>query len=134
MKVDGSCHCGNLAFEAVVDDGKVVICNCTDCQMLSGSAFRTIAFGPDSSFNLLRGEMRTYVKTAESGNRREQTFCPECGSPVYSATPGDGPKLLGFRVGVLRQRDQLIPRKQIWCRSAQGWIRNLGAIPHIDEQ
>lgn len=134
MKVNGACHCGNLRSEAEVDEGKVIICNCTDCQILSGSAFRTVAFGPDSAFRLTQGKMKIYVKTGESGNKREQTFCPECGSPVYSTSPGEGPKLLGYRVGVLQQRDILKPKKQIWCRSAQDWTGDIGSLPKIEKQ
>ena len=40
MKVDGRCLCGYLAYEAEVDPDSTLICNCTDCQVLSGSAFR----------------------------------------------------------------------------------------------
>jgi hypothetical protein len=121
-------------FKAEVDESKVVVCHCADCQTLSGTAFRTVAFAPDSSFELLSGEMKVYVKTAESGNKREQTFCPECGSPVYSTSPGDGPKLLGLRVGTIRQRDRLKPSKQIWCGSAQDWIGELESAPKVDKQ
>jgi hypothetical protein len=134
MKIDGACHCGNVAFEAEIDADKVIVCHCSDCQTLSGSAFRTIAFAQDSSFRLLRGEMKVYVKTGESGNKREQTFCPECGSPVYSTSPRDGPKLLGLRVGTIQQRNSLKPSKQIWCRSAQDWLGVLASIPRVGKQ
>lgn len=134
MKVDGACHCGNISFKVEIDEGKVIICHCTDCQTLSGAAFRTVAFAPDSSFELLTGEMKLYVKTAENGNQREQTFCPECGSPIYSTSPGEGPKLLGIRAGTIRQRDTLKPVKQYWSRSAQDWLGELDSIPKIEKQ
>ena len=44
MKVDGGCHCGNITYRAEIDPDKVLICHCTDCQTLSGSAYRTVAF------------------------------------------------------------------------------------------
>ena len=84
MKVDGRCHCGHIAYEAEVDPGKVVICHCTDCQTLSGSAFRTVVPTNEGTFKLLSGEPKVYVKTGESGNKRVQTFCPDCGTPIYS--------------------------------------------------
>jgi hypothetical protein len=40
MKIDGHCHCGRISFEAEVDPNAVTICHCTDCQTLTGSAFR----------------------------------------------------------------------------------------------
>ena len=134
MKIEGTCHCGTITFKAEFDLGKVIICHCTDCQTLSGSVFRTIEFVPDSSFRLLSGEMKLYVKTADSGNKREQTFCPECASPICSTSIGKGPKLLGIRVGIIRQRDQLKPVKQVWSRSARDWLAELVSIPSIEKQ
>ena len=90
MKVDGSCHCGKIRFEAEVDPGKVVICHCTDCQTLSGTVFRTVVPAIEGTFRILSGTPKVYVKTGESGNKREQTFCPDCGTPIYSATVGGG--------------------------------------------
>ena len=41
MKVSGRCYCGQISFEAEIEPDKVRVCHCTDCQTLSGSAFRT---------------------------------------------------------------------------------------------
>jgi hypothetical protein len=128
MKIDGRCHCGNITFEADVDPATVVICHCTDCQTLSGSAFRTVVPTTGGSFRLLSGTPKTYVKTGESGNKREQTFCAECGTPIYSGPIGDGARVVSLRVGTIRQRDQMIPTDQYWFRSAQVWLK---ALPNL---
>ena len=36
MKVDGACHCGELAYEAEIDPERIGVCHCVDCQILSG--------------------------------------------------------------------------------------------------
>ena len=82
MKIDGGCHCGNITYEADIDPDKVVICHCTDCQTLSGSAFRTVALSREGTFKLRSGEPKIYLKTAQSGAKRQQSFCPECGTPI----------------------------------------------------
>jgi hypothetical protein len=47
-------------------------------------------FGPGATFKMT-GQPSLYLKTtADSGNPRLQAFCPRCGSPIYSTTPGDG--------------------------------------------
>ncbi|MBS1270380.1 MAG: hypothetical protein MAG794_01335 [Gammaproteobacteria bacterium] len=99
VKIDGACHCGYITYEAEIDLDNVGICHCTDCQTLSGSAFRTIALTREGTFKLLSGELKTYIKTGESGNQRPQSFCPECGSPIYSTSVGDGPKIHCIRAG-----------------------------------
>lgn len=128
MMIDGGCHCGTLKYQAEVEPEDVIVCHCTDCQTLSGSAFRTVVFAPDESFRFLAGEPKIYVKTADSGARRAQAFCPECGTQIYSTSVGDGPKSLGLRVGTARQRAELRPIKQYWCSSALDWVTDLGAI------
>ena len=89
MKIDGRCHCGFISYEAEADPEKTLICHCTDCQTLSGSAFRTVALTRENTFRLLSGEPKTYIKTGESGTRRIQAFCPHCGTPIYSAPAGE---------------------------------------------
>ena len=64
LRVDGSCHCGAIAFEAEIDPDQVRVCHCTDCQQLSGTSFRVVAPCPEEQFRMLRGTPRIYVKTA----------------------------------------------------------------------
>jgi len=139
MKVTGHCYCTAIKYEAELDPRDVVICHCTDCQSLSGSAFRTVAFAPEHSFRLLQGKPTVFIKTADSGNKREQTFCPTCGSPLYSRAAdqpiateapeaGQPVRMLGIRVGTLDQRGELTPRTQYYCRSAQPWALTMSAL------
>ena len=134
MKIDGGCHCGFITYEAEVDPEGTTICHCTDCQTMSGSAFRTVVRAPESGFKILSGEPAVYVKTAESGNKRAQAFCPRCGSPIYATSVGDGPKIYGLRAGTARQRDQLVPKTQIWTRSRQSWAADIGSVRAVDKQ
>ena len=135
MKVDGGCMCGAIKIEAEANAENTQICHCTDCQTSSGTAFRVSV--PVSGATLrLTGKPATYLKTtADSGKPRLQAFCGQCGSPIYSTTPGDGvqPSYM-LRVGVLRQRDQFVPRKQIWWRSARNWVTALGGVPQFEKQ
>jgi len=121
MKIDGACHCGAIRYEAEIDPAKVMICHCTDCQTLSGSVFRTVAPAAAKDFRLLKGSPRIYMKNAESGNKRQQAFCGDCGTPIYSAAEKDTP-VYSLRVGSIRQREQLVPKEQAWRRSALKWL------------
>ena len=134
MKVDGQCLCGFLTYEADVDETSVTICNCTDCQTHSGSAFRVTVPAQEDTFKLLSGEPKIYVKVAQSGNKRALAFCPECGTPIYSRSADGKRGFFGLRVGALRQRGLLIPSEQIWGRSAQRWTENISAIAKSDSE
>lgn len=134
MRIDGSCHCGAIAYTAEVDPETVEICHCTDCQALSGSAFRTVVPVAEDDFTLTAGEPKVYIKTADSGAQRVQTFCSNCGSPIYSTSVGEGPKVFGIRVGTARQRDDLVPKSQFWARSAQHWVADLDTVRRVEKQ
>ena len=64
MKISGGCHCGKISYSADADPRKSLICHCSDCQVMSGSVFRTIIFVPDHEFNLEKGELKNYIKIA----------------------------------------------------------------------
>jgi hypothetical protein len=135
MRIDGACHCGAIKVEGEADPEKTQICHCTDCQTGTGSAFRISIPVPGSSLKMT-GQPTTYVKTtADSGKPRLQAFCGKCGSPIYSTTVGEGVQpSYTVRVGILRQRDQLAPRRQQWFRSARAWITELGSVPKSETQ
>ena len=133
MQVQGGCHCGYITYEANIDPDTTSICHCTDCQTLSGSAYRTNVRTTKGAFKLLTGQPKIYVKTAESGTQRAQAFCPECGSPIYATSVID-PQIYGLRVGSIRQRAELRPKSQGWCRSAQGWVTDLSSLPQSAKQ
>jgi len=135
MKINGACHCGTITIEGEADPEKTQICHCTDCQTGTGSAFRVSVPVSGATFRMT-GEPATYLKTtADSGNPRMQAFCPRCGSPIYSTTPGDGvQQSYTVRVGILRQREQFQPKKQNWFRSALPWVTSLGGITRNEKQ
>jgi hypothetical protein len=133
MKVEGRCHCGQITFEADIDPEGIRICHCTDCQTLSGSAYRVNVQTPAESFVLLSGQPKIYIKTAESGNKRAHAFCPNCGTPIYAAAPHDTQTYV-LRVGTLKQRAELQPNRQIWFRSALPWSTDIREVEQIERQ
>ena len=129
MHVHGGCHCGYITYEAEIDPDAVRICHCTDCQTLTGSAYRVNVQSRKQDFKLLSGKPKLYVKTAESGTKRAHGFCPECGTPIYSTANVADPDNYGLRVGTIRERAQLPPKKRGWCRSALDWSINIESLP-----
>ena len=132
MKIDGHCHCGYVSFQAEADPETTTICNCTDCQTMSGAPLRAVIITQPGTFLLLSGKPTEYRKTGDSGAIRAQGFCPHCGTALYSTADSGEPKAYAVRVGVLRQRTELVPRRQGFVRSQQSWVNDIASIPKFD--
>ena len=108
---------------------QVSICHCTDCQMLTGSPYRVTVTTSRDRLQLTGNPPKVYAKTGDNGRRRFQSFCSQCGSPLFTTGEGAEAEEWGIRWGTIRQRHQLTPKRQIWCRSAQPWIHTIGLLP-----
>lgn len=128
MQIDGRCHCGRVTYVADVDRGTVSVCHCTDCQVLSGSPWRASIEAAASGFRFTGAEPRVYMKTAASGRKRQQAFCADCGTPIYSAAEHD-PKSFNLRLGAIVQRAQLTPDVQHWASSKIDWATDIHDLP-----
>ncbi|WP_309142356.1 GFA family protein [Bradyrhizobium sp. sGM-13] len=132
MRIEGGCHCGRISYDAEINPDYVVICHCTDCQTISGAPYRASVPVKTENFKL-SGQPKTYVKTAASGNKRVLAFCADCGSAIYS-TSLENRLVFNLRLGGVKQRAQLTPKYQGWCRSALPWAMDIGHIPQIPDQ
>tara|TARA_B110001469_G_C9489194_1_gene244865 strand:+ start:313 stop:711 length:399 start_codon:yes stop_codon:yes gene_type:complete len=129
MEINGSCHCGKIIFESIIDPMKVRICHCIDCQKLSGTAFRVTVMSEPDGVIFTKGKAKEYIKIAGNGNRRAQGFCQHCGSSLYATTEETSNRIYGIRVGTLEQRHELTPCFQTWQCSAVPWLKNINSLP-----
>lgn len=132
MNITGSCHCGEINFEANINPNNVLICHCSDCQKLSGTAFRTVVVSEPNGMTFLKGQPKEYIKVAESGNQRAQGFCEHCGSALYATAVDKSNRVYGIRVGTVDQRNELIPHSHIWHRSSVPWLDQINTL-HVFE-
>ena len=105
-----------------------MICHCSDCQALSATAFRVNVPAKAADFRLLQGKPKEYVKVGDSGARRAQGFCENCGSQLYATAAEEPRAAYMLRTGAIEERHDLAPKQQSWRRSALKW---LGDWPHI---
>jgi len=120
MTIAGGCLCGQLRYEIAAEKPILArICWCRDCQYTgagSGTAnaiFRKVGL-------TMTGERAVFTSKADSGATMHRSFCPRCGTPVFSeAEPR--PELIVVRVGTLDDPEIGKPVGTIWTRSAPSW-------------
>jgi len=88
-----------------------------DCQIVGGSAFQYTTRVAHKDFYLTSGELTAYFKIAESGNRRNMSFCG-CYAAMIHTGNTDDTELLSLRVGGCEQTHELEPQSQICFQSS----------------
>ena len=68
----------------------------------------------------MEGTLAEYRSVADSGNHMTRSFCPTCGTHMFSASE-ERPHLVVIRVGTLDDPEMGAPRDAIWADSAPSW-------------
>ena len=76
MKIDGQCHCGSITYEADVDPDEIYVCHCTDCQAVSGTAFRWAVPVPEGTSSSLLANPRPTPRWLKAARRATNYSVP----------------------------------------------------------
>ncbi|WP_084399728.1 GFA family protein [Henriciella aquimarina] len=120
MSRTGQCLCGQVSYQLDGDPIVTAVCHCKNCQRQAGSAFSVIVLVHESALDV-RGDLRTYEDTADSGAKLERKFCPICGSAMFSVQPSS-PGTIIIKAGTFDDVNWLKPVAHVWCASAQPWV------------
>ena len=95
MKYEGSCHCGQVAFEVEGDIDGALSCNCSMCQRRGSLLW----FVPRDRLQLKTPEHASVVYTFNK-HMIQHRFCPTCGIHPY----GEGTDPKGNRMAAVNIR------------------------------
>jgi hypothetical protein len=116
-----ACACGRLRVAALGEPEFVVACHCIACQRRTGSPFGVGAYYPRDRIGSVEGEVKTFTRTADSGRKLTNHFCPNCGTPVYW-TLEMRPNHMGIALGCFTEPHFARPSRTIWTEHQHDWI------------
>jgi len=122
--VTGGCLCGAVRYQSRGEVGTAGFCHCTDCRRISGSAFGVSVRLAASGFQITSGQPKAFTKFSDSGQLVTRYFCPDCGAPLYTASPRH-PDIYFIKAGSLDDPSLVKPDREAWTRSRVPW----SAIP-----
>lgn len=123
-----ACSCGQLTASATGDPVRISICHCLACQRRTGSAFAYQARFPKDNVTTA-GSSTIYVRIAESGNKANFHFCPQCGATVYyelEAFPG----FISIPIGGFADPSFPAPWISIYEERKHAWVGLPEAMEH----
>jgi hypothetical protein len=123
----GGCTCGAIRYVCAHAPIAMLNCHCGDCQRSSGAPFASgvIVMVSDTG---ITGTPKTFSVRAASGSLAVRSFCPACGTPLF--TRGEtAPGFMSIRFSTLDDQTSFRPMLDIWTSSAQPWVCFNRGIP-----
>ena len=126
-RISGRCACGAIKYTTAADPKFTLICQCRQCQRISGSG-HAAQFAVSVEETSIDGEVKFYDQVAESGNTVSSGFCSNCGSPVLKKTT-KVPELFFFHAATMDSPSTFKPQVVVYEESKQPWDHVDPAIP-----
>ena len=127
----GSCQCGQVRYETTEPALVSLVCHCKDCQKLSASAYSTTLTYRAEAL-IVTGELKRWVRIAESGTPNAAYFCPECGNRIFHENPDD-PALRRLKPGTLDSDSIPAPEIHVWVSRKQPWVEIPPGMPIFEK-
>jgi hypothetical protein len=88
-KIQGGCLCGAIRYQSESKPQRMVASDCRHCQKHAGAAIAVSVGIPERTLRV-RGLMPSvYEDIRPSGSVILRSFCPDCGTPLFTETDGE---------------------------------------------
>ena len=120
-----SCLCGANVISWDVEPALKFRCHCIDERKLTGAAFALNIIIPLESPKVLKGELKVWGKTVNSGNMMYNHSCGQCGSLLYRHSTGY-PGVFTVKAGCIDSEEDpsttFVPDIEIFTRSRVPYV------------
>ena len=118
--VEGGCQCGAVRYRLNGAPVGVYACHCKDCQRFSGTTHSISMMVKATDVEMIKGELVSFDKAADSGRVVRMHGCIDCGTKVWNE-PLSSPGTLNIKPGTLDDMSWAKPVGHIWTDSAVAW-------------
>ena len=132
MSIQGGCLCRAVRYESRAAPIITRVCWCRVCQYVAAGSGTVNVFFQTESLSI-QGTTQDYRSIADSGNVIHRRFCPQCGTPLFTAAEAR-PHLIGVRAGTLDDPNLVQPAITIWTASAPRWACIAESLPRVGRQ
>ncbi len=127
-----TCCCGQLRVVCDGEPERVRLCNCTECQRRTGSAYGVNAYFSRTHVKI-EGRSKPFRRSSDAGRWVETHFCPECGSTVYWHLEQMS-DIIGVAAGAFTDPTFPAPKGANWTENKYHWVPLPNGIPTHSKQ
>jgi len=127
----GGCLCGSVRYEYTGEPQDASYCHCDDCRRATGDPYTVGVLVQAAKLRIVRGKVKGYTTTGDSGRKITREFCPQRGSPLFTRAE-KYPDLVFIKAGSLDEPELIKPSYQTWTQCAVPWAyidENLPSFP-----
>ena len=128
---EGSCLCGEVAFEVEGEPMFMQSCHCTRCRRARGAAHATNIFFKVDQFRWTRGEDQVVSYKVPEAQFYTVAFCSHCGGALPRAYPQRGVAVIP--AGSLDTDPQMRPQRHIFTNYKAPWFEITDSLPQFPE-
>lgn len=108
-KIQGGCLCGAIHYESGAEPSRMVVSDCRHCQKQAGAAISISVGVPADTLSVTGLRPTVYEDVRDSGAVILRSFCPNCGTPLFSETD-DEPTLVFVKSASLDDPSVIEPK------------------------
>ena len=131
--ITGECLCGQITVsmprDALHATDRSLLCRCKNCRQSGGSLASISVIAAESAVKTT-GHPRIYQDSkTDSGKSIQRTFCGNCGSPIYTASPS----MPGVQIVKLGLFDEIPkPSMELFCKARPSWDKPIDGAKQFD--
>ena len=120
--VTGGCYCGAVRYRLLTAPLFCYACHCADCHKHTGSVFACFT-SIEAEFVAFIGPTppKVSVRARPDGVERRTTFCPECGTNLWTRGEKD-PVTIDVKTGTLDHPELMEPDLHSYFESRIPWV------------
>ena len=88
-KIQGGCLCGAIRYQSESKPSRMVASDCRHCQKHAGAAIAVSVGIPERTLRVRGLIPSVYEDIRPSGSVILRSFCPDCGTPLFTETDGE---------------------------------------------
>lgn len=129
QRLNGSCLCGAVTYEAQGDPQRFFYCHCSRCRKASGSAHAANIFLQPGTLRFLSGEDRISRFKVPEAVRFQNHFCATCGARL----PRQAGDTVVIPAGFLNTDAPMAPQARIFMNSRASWSCSGDHLPAFEQ-
>lgn len=117
---EGGCSCGEVRYSCSAPPLWSANCHCRSCQQLTGSSFATAFTVKTEAFELIQGDVFSFERQSESGNRVTIVRCAKCGTWVFAKRAAN-PEYRNVLASTLDNPEDFVLISDVYVTEAAHW-------------